>query len=93
LFFLVAIFTNMLHCDTIGRKSMIMGLADLSYSIYRASSGRSSFWRWEVREKRLKAPIRSGFLYGTMTEAKQRASTVMLDLARPSAAKKSTSRQ
>jgi len=58
-----------------------MRLSDLTYKIYRASSGRSSFWRWEVNKKRLKTPVRMGFVYGTMADAKQHASAVMLNLA------------
>jgi D-alanyl-D-alanine carboxypeptidase len=62
-----------------------MELNDLTYKIYRASTGRSSFWRWDVYKKRLKAPIRSGFVYGNMADAKQHASAVMTALARPAA--------
>ena len=57
-----------------------MELSDLTYKIYRASSGRSSFWRWDVHKKRLKAPIRSGFVYGTMADAKKHVSAVMSGL-------------
>jgi len=59
-----------------------MRLSDLSYKLYRASSGASSFWRWEVfHKKRRKAPLKSGIVYGTMADAKMRASETMLKLA------------
>jgi hypothetical protein len=59
-----------------------MRLSDLTYKIYRASSGASSFWRWEiVDKKRLNVPLRSGYVYGTMADAKKRASAVMSALA------------
>jgi hypothetical protein len=58
-----------------------MRLSNLTYKLYRASTGASSFWRWEVLQKRCKAPLKSGFIYGTMADAKQHASAVMLKLA------------
>ena len=59
-----------------------MRLSELSFEIYRASSGEASFWRWEVvHKKRRKVPLKSGFVYGTMTDAKKRASEAMLQLA------------
>jgi hypothetical protein len=58
-----------------------MQLSDLNYKIYRASTGTSSFWRWEVLQKRRKAPVRSGYVYGTIASAKQRASAAMLKFA------------
>ena len=59
-----------------------MRLSELSYQIYRASSGASSFWRWEVvHKKRRKVPLKSGFVYGTMADAKKRASEAMVQLA------------
>jgi hypothetical protein len=61
-----------------------MRLSDLSYEIYRASSGASSFWRWEVFDKkRRKVPLESGYVYGTMADAKKRASAAMTELAQP----------
>jgi len=59
-----------------------MRLSDLTYKLYRASTGASSFWRWEVLQKRRKAPLKSGFVYGTMADAKQHASAVMTELAK-----------
>jgi hypothetical protein len=59
----------------------MMELSDLSYKIYRASSGRSSFWRWDVYKKGLKAPIKSEFVYGTMADAKKHASAAILKFA------------
>jgi hypothetical protein len=58
-----------------------MQLSNLTYKLYRGSSGTSSFWRWEVMQKRRKAPLKSGFVYGTMADAKKRASAVMFKLA------------
>jgi hypothetical protein len=58
-----------------------MRLSNLTYKLYRASTGASSFWRWEVLQKWRKALLRSGFVYGTMADAKQHASAVMLKLA------------
>ena len=59
-----------------------MRLNDLNYKVYRGSSGASSFWRWEVfHKKRSKVPLKSGFVYGTMADAKKRASDAMLKLA------------
>jgi hypothetical protein len=59
-----------------------MRLSDLSYKLYRGSSGASSFWRWEVFHKKgRKVPLKSGIVYGTMADAKMRASDVMLKLA------------
>jgi hypothetical protein len=58
-----------------------MRLSDLTYKLYRASTGASSFWHWEVLQKRRKAPLKSGYVYGTMADAKQRASAVMSKLA------------
>ena len=58
-----------------------MQLSDLNYKIYRASAGASSFWRWEVLQKRRKAPVRSGYVYGTIAGAKQRTSAAMLKFA------------
>jgi hypothetical protein len=57
-----------------------MRLSNLTYKLYRASTGGSSFWHWEVLQKRRKAPLKSGYVYGTMADAKKRASAVMLDL-------------
>jgi len=51
-----------------------MQLSNLTYKLYRASAGASSFWHWEVLQKRRKAPLKSGFVYGTMADAKQHAS-------------------
>jgi hypothetical protein len=59
-----------------------MRLSDLSYKLYRASSGVSPFWRWEVfHKKRRKVVLKSGIVYGTMADAKMRASDAMLKLA------------
>ena len=59
-----------------------MKLSDLTYRLYRGSTGSSSFWRWEVvHKKRLKVPLKSGFVYGTMADAKKRSSEAMLQLA------------
>jgi hypothetical protein len=59
-----------------------MRLSDLNYKLYRASSGASSFWRWEVFDKKRRTvPLKSGFVYGTMVDAKKRASDAMLKLA------------
>jgi hypothetical protein len=58
-----------------------MRLSNLTYKLYRASTGASSFWHWEVLQKRRKAPLKSGYVYGTMADAKKRASAVMLKLA------------
>jgi hypothetical protein len=58
-----------------------MRLSDLTYKLYRASTGASSFWRWEVLQKRRKAPLKSGFVYGPMGPAKKHVSAVMLKLA------------
>jgi len=63
-------------------KHKAVRLSDLTYRIYRASSGASSFWRWEIFDKkRLNVPLRSGYLYGTMNNAKKRASAIMSALA------------
>ena len=60
-----------------------MRLSELSYEIYRASSGDSSFWRWEVVHKRnRKVPLKSGFVYGTMADAKKGAAAAMRELVR-----------
>jgi hypothetical protein len=58
-----------------------MRLNDLTYKLYRASAGAASFWHWEVLQKRRKAPLKSGYVYGTMADAKKRASAVMSKLA------------
>jgi hypothetical protein len=58
-----------------------MRLSDLTYKLYRASTGASSFWHWEVLQKRRKAPLKSGYVYGTLVDAKRRASAVMSKLA------------
>jgi hypothetical protein len=58
-----------------------MRLSELTFKLYRASSGTSSFWRWEVLQKRRKASLKSGFIYGTIGDAKQHVSAVMLELA------------
>jgi hypothetical protein len=58
-----------------------MQLANLTYKLYRASAGEASFWHWEVLQKRRKAPLKSGYVYGTMADAKKRASAVMSKLA------------
>jgi len=58
-----------------------MQLANLTYKLYRASAGAASFWHWEVLQKRRKAPLKSGYAYGTMADAKKRASAVMSKLA------------
>jgi len=59
-----------------------MRLSDLNYKLYRASSGASSFWRWEVFHKnRRTVPLKSGVVYGTVADAKKRASDAMLKLA------------
>jgi len=58
-----------------------MRLSDLTYKLYHASAGQSSFWRWEVLQKRRKAPLKVGFAFGTMVDAKQQASAAMLKLA------------
>jgi hypothetical protein len=60
-----------------------MRLSDLTYKVYRASGGAASFWRWEVFDKsRRKTLVKSGFVYGTMADAKKRASTAMTEMAR-----------
>lgn len=61
-----------------------MRLNDLNYKLYRATNGATSFWRWEVLPKggRRSSPLKSGFLYGTVADAKQRASAAMLEVAR-----------
>jgi hypothetical protein len=59
-----------------------MRLSDLNYKVYRGSSGATAFWRWEVFHKtRSKVSLKSGFVYGTMADAKKRASDAMLKLA------------
>jgi hypothetical protein len=59
-----------------------MRLSELNYKVYRGSSGASSFWRWEVfHKKRRTVPLKSGFVYGTVADAKMRASDAMLKLA------------
>ena len=59
-----------------------MRLSDLNYKVYRGSSGATAFWRWEVfHKKRSKVSLKSGFVYGTMADAKKRASDAMLKLA------------
>jgi hypothetical protein len=59
-----------------------MRLSDLSYKVYRASSGTSSFWRWDVfLKKRRIVPLKSGYVHGTMADAKQQASAAMSKLA------------
>jgi hypothetical protein len=61
-----------------------MRLSDLTYKIYRGSSGASSFWRWELLAKGKgvrSLPLKSGVLYGTMADAKQRASAELIKLA------------
>jgi len=66
-----------------------MRLSELSFEIYRTSSGEASFWRWEVfHEKRRKVPLKSGFVYGTMADAKKRASEAMKELAQKPARRK-----
>lgn len=64
-----------------------MRLSDLNYRLYRATDGETCFWRWEVLPKgkgrgNSSTPLKSGFLYGTMADAKQRASAAMSELAR-----------
>jgi hypothetical protein len=58
-----------------------MRLSNLTYKLYRASAGAASFWHWEVLQKRRKAPLKSGYVYGTMADAKKHASAVILKLA------------
>jgi hypothetical protein len=73
-----------------------MRLSDLNYKVYRASSGASSFWRWEVFHKKRRAvPLKSGFVYGTVADVKMRASDEMLKLAdtEKSALKRKTDRR
>lgn len=64
-----------------------MRLSDLNYRLYRATDGETCFWRWEVLPKgkgkgNSSTPLKSGFLYGIMADAKQRASAAMSELAR-----------
>jgi hypothetical protein len=50
----------------------------LIYTLYRASTGASSFWRWEIAYKgRTNTPLKSGYFYGTKTDAKQRAEVAL----------------
>jgi hypothetical protein len=49
----------------------------LTYKVYLATKGKSSFWRWEVFRKRRVTPLESGVTYGTMFDAKQCAETAM----------------
>jgi hypothetical protein len=58
-----------------------MRLSDLTFKIYRASAGASAFWHWEVIQKGRKAALRTGYVYGTMTDAKKQASAAMIKLA------------
>jgi hypothetical protein len=58
-----------------------MRRSHLTYKIYRASTGASAFWHWEVLQKRRKAPLKSGYAYGTMADAKQCASAAMSKMA------------
>jgi hypothetical protein len=58
-----------------------MRRSHLTYKIYRASTGASAFWHWEVRQGRRKAPLKSGYAYGTMADAKQCASAAMSKMA------------
>lgn len=59
-----------------------MRLNELNYKIYRASKGEVSFSRWEVFHKnRRTVPLKSGFIYGTMADARIRASDAMSKLA------------
>jgi hypothetical protein len=59
-----------------------MRLNDLSYKVYSATGGAASFWRWEVFGKTSrKTPLKSGFVYGTIGDAKRRASEAMSKLA------------
>ena len=46
-------------------------------SLYLATKGGSSFWRWEVFRKRRVTPLKSGVAYGTMFDAKQCAETAI----------------
>jgi hypothetical protein len=58
-----------------------MRLSPLTYKVYRASTGASAFWRWEVRQGHRKAPLKSGYAYGTMADAKQCALAAMSKMA------------
>jgi hypothetical protein len=58
-----------------------MRLSDLTFKLYRASTGASAFWHWEVLQKGRKAALRTGYVYGTMADAKKQASAAMIKLA------------
>ena len=68
--------------DVRRRGASNMRLSELNYKLYRGSNGATSFWRWEVLLKRkVRTPLKSGFLYGTQADAKQCASAAMSELA------------
>jgi hypothetical protein len=48
----------------------------LKYTLYRASNGAETFWRWEVYRFR-RQPLESGTLFGSVDDAKRRVEVVI----------------
>jgi hypothetical protein len=54
----------------------------LTYKLYRATDGTTSFWRWEVVSKsRRSFVLKSGIIYGTRTDAMQHAEAAIARLS------------